>query len=181
VASIPGLVYAQHDAGVLGTWRDQELRVRYDAPAKRTAVALTIVPGGGTARVESPLLLRFEAQFPGREATEAPSSFFVSAYAGARADARVVRPVTMHLTVDPGTEHSVTLPYFGSQWSYYGYIGAGAELPVIRFTMTATDLRAIDASHGLSGQALGYNFTLSPSQLDAVRRFARTIKAIGPG
>ncbi len=179
LVSIPGLAQAQVDAGYLANWRDQEIRVRYDAPNNQTSVILALVPAGGTAQTGGPLILVFEARVPGREVRDAPGSVVVSAYVGPLADARIRRTVEMQLTIDPGAKHSVTLPYFGAAWGVYGFVAPGDEIPVVRFTMSAPDLRALSAAREIAGSAIGFPFSLSASQIDAIRGYARALRIIG--
>jgi hypothetical protein len=68
----------------------------------------------------------------------------------------------------------VPLYFFGNNWGTFGFIPAGDVIPVVRFTMSPNDLRALAAADGISGEAMGYGFVLVPAQLDAIKQFART-------
>jgi hypothetical protein len=168
----------QVDAGYLANWKDREIRVDYNASTNQTSVFLALAPGEGAAQGRPPVLLVFQAQAPGREVLEPPANVIVSAYAGPLSDPRVARPVTMRFSIDEGTDQGLTLPFFGANWGVFSFVPPGADIPVVRFTLTAAEIRALAVARTISGAAIGYEFALSGAQVEAIRAFARSVRLV---
>lgn len=178
VGLAPRTACAQVDAGYLADWKDGELRVTFDPASQETSATLALVPGL-SADSASPIILVWESRWPGREVGKIPTFLELRAYLQPLADQRVQRKVDLRLTVSSGTGSPITLYFFGGNWGVYGFIPAGDEIPVVRFPLTTPELAALAVSEQISGEAMGFAFSLSPSQIEALSTFARLIQLPG--
>jgi hypothetical protein len=81
--------------------------------------------------------------------------------------------LTFH--VDPLAPDGITLFFFPDSWDYPGFAGAGNEIPVAFFSLTAADLRALAIAQSLSGSVLWTEFVLTPAQLEALATFVSLV------
>ena len=125
----------------------------------------------------APVILVFETRRQSRGPRQAPATVEVRAYLRPLADPRVRPRVDLRLTVDAGEGRAVPLSFFGSGWGVYGFIGAGDEISVVRFTMAPVELRALVAGEGVTGEVMGFSFALRRDQLDALRDFADLVES----
>jgi hypothetical protein len=167
-------VLAQVDAGPLSTWNDRELSVAYRLSTNETVGTLAIVPPG-PGGTESSVILVFEARWAGQQSTGMPASLELRCYPRPLADQRIVRRVDVYFNVDPGTGQPTPLYFYGSNWGTFGWVAAGAEIPVVRFGLAPIELRALATGEVITGEAIGYPFVLDAAQIDAIRAFARVV------
>lgn len=173
-----GNAHAQVDAGYLADWRDGELRVAYDQASQETSATLAMIPGLATEGA-SPIILVWETRWPGRETGRIPTFLEVRSYLQPLADQRVQRRVDLRFTVRTGASSPVTLYFFGGNWGVFGFVPPGDEIPVVRFPLTVPELAALAVSEEISGEAMGFPFTLSATQIEALSTFARLIQLPG--
>lgn len=173
-----GRAHAQVDAGYLADWKDGELRVTFDQASQETSATLALVPGFASEGA-APILLVWEARWPGRETGRVPTFLEVRSYLQPLADQRVQRKVDLRFTVRTGAGGPVTLYFFGGNWGVYGFVPPGDEIPVVRFPLTTSELAALAVSDEITGEAMGFPFTLATTQLEALGTFARLIQLPG--
>ena len=163
---------AQVDAGYLADWKDCEVRVQDVAQTSEVSATLALVPPVG-AEGRPPLVLVFEARWP-RGGGQGVTLLEARAYLAPLADLRMHnRPVDLRFDLESGTGRRVPLYFYGSNWGTFGWIAAGDVIPVVRFAMTPSDLRALVAAEGITGEAMGFTFPLVQAQLEALRQFSR--------
>jgi hypothetical protein len=180
VASLAGLAllmsgvvsFAQIDAGYLANWNDREVRVSYLPESDQTSMTLALVPGGAEA---APVILVFEARWSGR-ATDVPPTFLeLRTYLHPLTDQRVQRRVDLRFTIEPETGPPLSLSYFGKDWGVFGFVPAGADIPVVRFGIAPGELKALGQGERISGMAMGFPFALETSQVGALRQFSQLV------
>jgi hypothetical protein len=170
LAALSARAAGQLDAGNLAPRIDREIRAAYDAVRDRTEAVLTLLPHdiGGAS---SSLSLAIHASFPGREPAPGGVRFELRAYPGPLSDARRVRPTELKLTLETEEGRRVSLWLFGASWGQAGFVPPGGEIPWVYFAIGEAELRALAAAERISGQALGYEFELTPEQVRALRGF----------
>jgi hypothetical protein len=170
----------QIDAGYLADLKDLKTTVSYASAEDRTDVSLALIPpapAGGPA-----ITLTFRARFRGRSVDVTRlDGIVVRAHYALRSDdrKRTIEAMTtgheMHMTIDPHDNGSIVLPFYPATWGYSGFAAAGDEIPVAYFNVTPEDLRALALARELTGQVLWTDFTLTPSEIAALKQFARTV------
>jgi hypothetical protein len=169
--------HAQVDAGYLADWKDGELRVTYDAASQESSATLALVPGASGEG--APVILVWEARWPGRATGQVPTFLEVRSYLQPLADQRVQRRIDLRFILRSGASSPVTLYFFGGNWGVFGFIPAGDEIPVVRFPLTTSELAALAVSEDISGEAMGFAFALTASQIEALSTFARLVRLPG--
>lgn len=173
-------VAAQIDAGLLARARDREIVAKYDAPANRTDVQLTLAPTG-TGGDAPPVTLMFVGQFPGRAPRPDGTALSVRTHITPRADPRARDPRTgadgkeLIFHIDPHTANGITLYLFSQSYGYGGFVAPGDEITVAFYPLTAAELKALTAARVITGRALGSDFSLAPDQLAAIADFGRRV------
>ncbi len=169
--------HAQVDAGYLADWKDGELRVAYDPASQESSATLALVPGASGEG--APVILVWEARWPGRATGQVPTFLEVRSYLQPLADQRVQRRIDLRFILRSGASSPVTLYFFGGNWGVFGFIPPGDEIPVVRFPLTTSELAALAVSEEISGEAMGFAFALTASQLEALSTFARLVRLPG--
>lgn len=167
---------AAQDAGLLAQVSDRSLSAIYNAQRQATEVTLDLVPVGSGGSPAS-VALTFHTQFPGRSPRVTPSLVQIRAHVGPLSDQRLERRTELVFELDKGTDSPARLFYFGSAWGYGGFTPPGDQLPLVRFNVATSELRALARAATVSGDALGFAFELTPAQLTALRAFASLIRA----
>jgi len=162
------------DAGYLARGTDREVRAVYDASRGVTVATLTLIPPGTGGSAPS-MSMMFETSFPGRAPEVLPTAVDVRIHAGPLSDSRVQRTVELEWTLDPQAPKPLRLWYFGSAWGHAGYVAPGDEIPLVRFVMSAADLRSLAAAEHVVGNALGFAFALTPAEHAALRGYLRLL------
>ncbi len=170
----------QIDAGYLADARDLKTTVAYSAADDRTDVTLALVPpvpAGGPG-----ITLMFRARFRGRSVDpDRLDEIVVRAHYTIRSDdrRRTVNALTtshgLKMTIDPLDRGGVTLTFYPATWGYFGFAAPGDEIPVAFFSAMPDDLRALALAHAVTGEVLWTRFELTPAEIDALRRFSRTV------
>jgi hypothetical protein len=151
--------------------RDGDIRVLYWELQKETEVWLTLEPKSPEGKpLPTAMNLTFTLRFPGMRPPTPPSRIEVRANAGLTA---MPRPV-LWLVLGDGQKIDLTPP---------GTVGltSGAASDYIPAWMPVETLRQVAEADRVSGNALGMEFELTPSQREALRAFLSRVVSDNPG
>jgi hypothetical protein len=172
--------HGQVDAGYLADVSDLKTTVAYSPADDRTDVSLALVPpvpAGGPG-----ITLVFRARFRGRSvAFDRLDEIVLRAHYTIHSDDRrrtVGALTTTHelkMTIDQSEQGGVTLSFYPATWGYYGFSAPGDQVPVAFFSVTPDDLRALALAHVVTGEVLWTRFSLTPEEIEALRRFEQTV------
>lgn len=159
------------DAGIHSRWVDGEIRTVRDAAAGWTVRSLTLLPLDTRGR-PSGLTLVWHAYFTGGATEGAPAAVELRAYAGALADQRIQRQTDIVLALDEGTPLGMHLRY-GGRGGFVGFITPGGEIAFSTAQLPFVELESLLFAQTIGGQALGFEFSLTPQQRQTLQRYLR--------
>jgi hypothetical protein len=161
LAAIAASAHGVRAAQLLPTPQDGDIRTVYWELQNRSEVFLTLElksPDGKRAP-----LVTLSVHFPGKRPVARPSEIELRAYAGAFWAPRVA----LWLVLDDGAERIDLVP---KGW-WMGGLVTGAASDYLPATVSLETLKQITDATRVSGNALGFDFELSASQLEAIRAF----------
>jgi hypothetical protein len=165
---------AQPDAGPLATWRDGELRESYDQSARETRVFVAVMPSGphGTPTVV------LSARWPGRVPEKPLNEFEMRVEAGLGVNPNFIRKATLAFILDRDTSELRAVEL--SDRLRLSVPGPGVAINSGVATLTLLELVQMLQARTVSGVILGIPVELTPTQIEALRRFGDRVLAPPP-
>jgi hypothetical protein len=174
---------AQMDAGYLADTKDLKTSVTYADAENLTDMSLALAPPQPTGGPGVSLV--FRARFHGRSVDPGRlAGIGLRVHYLLRSDDRVravrarndIHQLSLH--IDPQEPSGITLDYFPGSWGYSGFTAPGDEIPVVFFTVTPEELRALAMASAITGEALWTRFVFTRDEVEALQSFRRRVLTV---
>jgi hypothetical protein len=159
----------QLDLEDLASWPDGEIRSGYLELSKERVTMLRLLPSGpgGT------LNLVIAARWPGKEQLKPPDQYEIRVDIGMGVNPLVLRRSELLFVLDPDTSEATLVDLSKS----LNIGGPGPAVAIERGTamMPLADFIRLLRAEEVAGEIFGLEFTLTPKQVQAIRRFGDII------
>jgi hypothetical protein len=162
---------AQDTAALLATWKDGEIRETFDPSARISQIATAVMPAGP----HGSLTVVLSARWPGRARTSPLTEFELRADVGLRVNPNFIRQPTLVLVLDADTDHTRVLEL--SERLRIPPTGAGSAIDTGTAVMSLVELIQVLRARSVSAEIFGLPLTLTPEQIEALRRFGDRVLA----